>query len=332
MAEYPKVRMRRIRQTAALRSLYGLDFPRPSRLIWPVFVVEGEKVMEPIKSLPGQYYYSTDRLIHAVEAVHSTGVVSVLVFGLVEQNRLNSNGEYSYCPDGPAQRALSLLRKEFPKLALFADTGLSGYTNHGHAGIINDKGVIDNDATLEVLKRIALSQVAAGATGVAPSGMIDGQVAFLRAALDEANFHDALILSYSTKFHSCLYDPFPYAVRTPRKFDPRVRTYLAPPNDTTQAVREAMIDEAEGADMVMVKPALFYLDIIASVRSKVSIPLVAYNVSGEYAMIQAAAKAGMGALYQLAGESIMSIYRAGADSIITYWANQYTEIKKEVEQ
>lgn len=326
MNKFPSIRLRRLRQSAALRSLTGTTFPPPSRFVWPIFLIEGQNSVEPIPSLPGQSYYTVDCIIPAVEEVLGLGVNSFLLFSMVSKEEKKNSGSYAHSENGLVQRALKVLRKEFPEISLFADTGLSGYTDHGHAGIINTNGVVDNDLTLEALGRIALSQAAAGATCVAPSGMIDGQVGFIRSLLDESGFEDVLIMSYAVKFHSHLYGAFPYAVETPRENDPRTQTYLAPPSDTRQATREALLDQEEGADIIMVKPAQFYLDIINNIRSSVLLPIAGYNVSGEYAMLHAAAKAGYHDLYTLAHESLLSIHRAGADIIISYWANQLDKI------
>ncbi|MEW8051854.1 MAG: porphobilinogen synthase, partial [Candidatus Thiodiazotropha sp.] len=304
----------------------GTEFPDPERLAWPIFIVEGSGVEKPIPSLPGQYYYSIDRLPFAVEPVAKKGVRTFLLFGMIDRSRKSGEGEPAWAPSGVVQRGLSVLKEEFGDLTLVADTGLSGYTDHGQAGIVDEHGRIDNDRTLEALAKIAVSQADAGAICVAPSGMMDGQVQHIRSALDAAGRQDVLIMSYSTKFHSDLYDPSPYAVQAPRRENPLTKTYLLPPADSIQAVREARLDESEGADLVMVKPAIFYLDIIAKTRAAVDIPVVAYSVSGEYAMIHASADQHFASLYALAKESLLAIRRAGADLIITYWANQYDKL------
>lgn len=328
MPDFPIVRMRRFRQTAALRSLTGTNFPRPARFAWPIFLIEGENKILPIQSLPGQYYYTVDRTASAIRDVFESGVRTFLIFGMVDKDKKDDKGTYSFNDDGLVQESLRFLCNEFPDATLIADTGLSGYTNHGHAGILNDHGEVDNDLTLDVLSQVALSQADAGATCVAPSGMMDGQVKHLRAALDESGFKNVLIMSYASKFHSQLYGAFPYAVEAPREADPRTQTYLVPPHDLNQALREAILDAEEGADILLVKPALFYLDAIQTIRASINIPLAAYNVSGEYAMIHAAAKTGYYDLYKLAYESLLSIHRAGADIIISYWANQLNHILK----
>lgn len=328
METFPSLRLKRIRQTKELRNLSGIQFPPPSRFVWPIFIKDGSGIVEPITSLPGQSYVSVDKLPEIIEPVINSGVKSLLLFGVVSEKDKTPTGEYAYKSDGPVQQALTFLRNRYVDLSLFADTGLSGYTTHGHAGVEGQDGYIDNDTSLEILQKIALTQSDAGATCVAPSGMMDGQVAAIRQTLDQNGHKNVLIMSYSTKFHSNLYSTFPYAISHPRQSDLRTQTYLANPYDPNQAIREATIDEQEAADILMVKPALFYLDIIQRIRSEVSVPLAAYSVSGEYSMIKAAAQGRMANEYKLAKELLLAISRAGADIIISYWANAYEQLMK----
>lgn len=332
MAQFPEVRLRRYRLDQGIRRMLGMEFPTPNKFIWPLFIVEGQNVINPIKTLPGQYFCSIDMVTSALEPVIKSGIGAVLLFGFVENNLKTDDGAYAFNENGLVQQAIREIKRHFPEFPIFTDTGVSGYTTHGHNGMSDENGQIDNDATLQLLTKVAISQAEAGASCVAPSGMMDGQIQALRTELDKSGFYQVLIMSYAVKFASNCYDTFPYAVQTPRKHDQRVKTYLAPPNDIQQALREAGLDELEGADFVMVKPAIFYLDVIHQIKNKANVPVVAYNVSGEYSMIHAMAKQNWSDLYPLAGESLLAIHRAGADLIISYWANQYDKIFMEMKR
>jgi porphobilinogen synthase len=313
-------RLRRLRRTAAIRDMFAMDRPSRERFIWPVFLVEGENRKEEIASMPGQYRWSADRLV----AEFPEGVKAVLIFGQTEGEK-DEIGSAAADPGGVVQRAIPVLKKRFPELVVFTDVCLCAYTSHGHCGPHDADGDIDNDAACEMLARVAVSHARAGADGVAPSAMMDGQVAAIREALDEEGFKKTLLISYSTKFASTMYGPFRDAENSAPSQGDR-QGYQASYRDPGTALLESVVDEAEGADALMVKPALWYLDMVAKVRERTLLPVMAYNVSGEYSMIHAAAKAGFCDLYAAARESLYAIFRAGATQVISYWAPYYDEI------
>ena len=314
------IRLRRLRRTEAIRNMFAMDRPSRDRFIWPVFLVEGSGRKESIASMPGQYRWSADRLVEEFPK----GVKSVLLFGQTEGEK-DEIGSSAADPGGVVQRAIPLLKKAFPELVVFTDVCLCAYTSHGHCGPHDGEGDIDNDAACEMLARVAVSHARAGADGVAPSAMMDGQIAAIREALDEEGFKKTLLIAYSTKFASTLYGPFRDAENSAPSQGDR-QGYQASYRDPDTAVRESLVDEAEGADALMVKPALWYLDLIGKVRARTLLPVMAYNVSGEYSMIHAAAKAGFCDLYPAARESLYAIFRAGATQVISYWTPFYDEI------
>ena len=314
------VRLRRLRRTEAIRGMFAMDRPSRDRFIWPVFLVEGAGRKEPIASMPGQFRWSVDRLV----AEFPSGVKSVLLFGQTEGEK-DEIGSAAADMGGVVQRAIPALKAAFPDLVVFTDVCLCAYTSHGHCGPHDPDGDIDNDAACEMLARVAVSHARAGADGVAPSAMMDGQIAAIRSALDEEGFKKTLLISYSTKFASTMYGPFRDAENSAPSQGDR-QGYQASYRDPDAAVRESLVDEAEGADALMVKPALWYLDMIAKVRSRTLLPVMAYNVSGEYSMVHAAAKAGFCDLYAAARESLYAIFRAGATQVISYWTPFYGEI------
>ena len=299
--------------------------PGPEKLLWPTFVIEGENRTEPIDSMPGQKRLTTDRLLRELEPLAKLGIGGVLVFGGVEASRKDSAGSAACSEKGVVQRAVAAVRREFPDLPVFTDVCLCAYTHHGHCGPLAADGHVDNDGANEMLARTAVSHAAAGAHAVAPSAMMDGQVAAIRRALDVAGFPDTIIMSYSTKFASAMYGPFREAGQSAPQHGDR-RGYQAAGADLRTALRESALDEAEGADILMVKPALFYLDVLARLRDRTDLPIAAYNVSGEYAMLIAAAERGWGDLGAMVRESTSAMARAGADIIITYWAGRFAEI------
>lgn len=322
---YPQVRLRRLRRTPALRRLFDSPLPGPEKFMWPVFVKEGTGLREPIEAMPRQSRTSVDVLLKDLEGVAGMGIGSILVFGLVDGKRKDATGSAAYDDDGPVQQAVRRIRQAFPDLIIATDVCVCAYTSHGHCGPLTPDGDVDNDAANGVLARMAVSHAAAGADIVAPSAMMDGQVRAIRQALDAAGFPQTLLMSYSTKFASSMYGPFREAEESaPQKGDRR--GYQAPFGDLRQALRESALDEEEGADILMVKPGLFYLDVIARLRDRTDLPLAVYNVSGEYAMLIAAAERGWGDLRGMARESIAALSRAGADIIISYWANRYEEV------
>lgn len=322
---FPAIRLRRLRRTRALRQLVGQAFPGPEKFVWPVFVVDGRDREEPIASLPGQSRSSVDVLCEKLKPVVAAGVNSVLLFGVVDDDAKDARGSGAYAADGVVQRAVHTLRHTFRDLTIMTDVCLCAYTAHGHCGPLLDGGDVHNDAANALLAKVAVSHAAAGADVVAPSAMMDGQVAAIREALDAERYTDTLLMSYSTKFASSMYGPFRDAEQSAPQHGDR-QGYQASYADVRTALRESQEDEAEGADILMVKPALFYLDVLARIRDDTELPLAAYNVSGEYAMLHAMAEKGWGDLHAMARESIMAMARAGADIFISYWANQYATL------
>lgn len=325
MNGYPERRMRRLRQTPRIRQMLEMELPGPGRFLWPVFVVAGRGVKQPIEAMPGQFRYSPDTLLEALAPVTEMGIGGILVFGVIPDGRKDETGQPAYDPAGVVPQTVRLVRERFPDLVVFTDVCLCAYTSHGHCGPLDRRGNVDNDAAIATLARVAAVHADAGATGVAPSAMMDGQVQAIRRVLDSAGHTETLIMSYSTKFASACYGPFRQAAASaPGRGDRR--SYQASFADPRRALLESALDEAEGADILMVKPALCYLDIIARLRERTDLPLAAYNVSGEYSMLVAAAERGWGDLHGMARESITGIARAGADIIISYWANRYAEV------
>jgi porphobilinogen synthase len=315
----PIVRPRRRRRTEALRRLVREHRLAPGDLIQPIFVVHGSGVEREIGSMPGVFHLSVDEsLDREVERTLALGLAGVILFGLPAAK--DEAGSENYADDGIVQRALRRLRDRHPGLLLITDVCCCEYTSHGHCGILRGDAV-DNDATLEVLGRVAVSHARAGADIVGPSGMMDGMVAAIRGALDGAGFTDRAILSYAVKYASAFYGPFREAADSTPAFGDR-RQYQMDPANVREGLLEAALDEAEGADLLMVKPALAYLDVIRAVRERTALPLVAYNVSGEYAMVKAAARMGWIEERRVVLETLTGMRRAGADAIITYHAKE----------
>lgn len=310
-------RPRRLRRTPALRRLVRETRLAPSQLILPLFARSGSGVRRPVGSMPGVSQTSVDELLRDAEAAHAAGVGGVLLFGIPDHK--DADGSAAWDEHGPVQEAVRALKRELPGLLVVTDVCMCEYTEHGHCGRLTPGGEVDNDATLELLAREALSHAAAGADVVAPSDMMDGRVGYLRAALDGAGFGDTVLMSYAAKYASAFYGPFREAAEsTPAEGDRR--GYQMDPANGREALREVALDVAEGADVVMVKPAGAYLDVIARVRDAFQLPLAAYQVSGEYAMIRAAAERGWVDGERVMMESLLAIRRAGADIIVTYAA------------
>ncbi|MGE4488415.1 MAG: porphobilinogen synthase [Kiritimatiellales bacterium] len=322
MSGFPEVRLRRLRRTEGLRRMIGQPLPGPEKFVWPVFLRSGKGVEEPISAMPGQARMSIDVLLRKLEPVVESGVGGVLLFGLGDPEKKNDNGSEACSDKGVIQRAIPEIKKAFPQLTVFTDVCLCAYTDHGHCGPLNAADEVDNDAGLTLLQKVAVSHAAAGADCVAPSAMMDGQVLAVREALDEDELTDTLLMSYSSKFASSMYGPFREAEQSaPGKGDRQ--GYQAPYSDLRQALRESEFDEDEGADILMVKPALFYLDVLQQVSDATDLPVAAYNVSGEYSMLIAQAERGWGNLRAMVRESTAAMQRAGTDIFISYWANQY---------
>jgi porphobilinogen synthase len=328
MSPFPETRLRRLRRTESLRRMLGQPLPGPEKFIWPVFLREGRKVDEPVSAMPGQFRMSADVLLKKLEPVVESGVGGILLFGLTDPSKKDANGSEAFNEKGAVQKAIPLIKKAFPQLTVFTDVCLCAYTDHGHCGPLNKAGEVDNDAALALLQKVAVSHAAAGADCVAPSAMMDGQVLAIREALDEHKLTDTLLMSYSSKFASSMYGPFREAEQSaPGKGDRQ--GYQAPYNDLRQALRESEFDEDEGADILMVKPALMYLDIIQRLRDSTHLPVAAYNVSGEYSMLIAQADRGWGDLRAMVRESTAAMQRAGTDIFISYWANRYDELLRD---
>jgi porphobilinogen synthase len=286
-------------------------------LVQPIFLVHGRGVQREITSMPGVAQLSVDEVLdREVDHIQALGISAILLFGLPASK--DEIGSENFSPDGIVQRGLRRLRQRFPDLLLLTDVCCCEYTSHGHCGVLRD-GSVDNDATLEILGRVAVSHAEAGADVVAPSGMMDGMVAAIRAALDEAGHHDLAILSYAVKYASGFYGPFREAADSAPAFGDR-RQYQMDPANVREALVEAALDQAEGADLLMVKPALAYLDVVRAVREQTNLPLLAYNVSGEYSMVKAAAQLGWIDERRIVLEALAGMRRAGADAIITYHA------------
>ncbi len=311
-------RFRRLRRTATLRALVRETRLVPLDLVYPLFAVHGRDVRQPIASMPGQFRLSPDLLAAEARELRALGVRAVLLFGLPAAK--DEAGSEAYAADGIVQRAVEALKDADPDLAVITDVCLCEYTSHGHCGLIRD-GEVDNDASLELLARTAVSQARAGADIVAPSDMMDGRVAAIRSALDDDGLTQTPILAYAAKFASAFYGPFREAADSAPQFGDR-RGYQIDPANGREALAEALADAAEGADMLMVKPALPYLDLLAALRQVADRPLAAYQVSGEYAMLKAAAANGWLDERAAAMETLLSIKRAGADLILTYYAKE----------
>jgi porphobilinogen synthase len=311
-------RPRRLRRSATIRALVRETRLSPDDFVYPLFVCEGEGVRREIGSMPGAFNLSIDELVKEVAAARSVGVRSVILFGVPDKK--DAAGTQAYAEDGITQRAIRALKRELADTLVIADNCLCEYTDHGHCGVIED-GEVLNDPTLDLLARTAVSQAEAGADIIAPSNMMDGFVVAIREALDESGFEQIPIMSYAVKYASGFYGPFREAAQSAPQFGDR-RGYQMDPANAREAMREAELDYQQGADMLMVKPALPYLDIIRAVRERFDLPIAAYQVSGEYAMIKAAARLGWIDEERVALESLTSIKRAGADIILTYYARE----------
>jgi porphobilinogen synthase len=324
---FPETRPRRTRRSEGLRRMVRETALAPAHFMYPLFICTGSGIRKEIASLPGQYHLSVDQVAREAEEVAKLGIPSVLLFGLPEKK--DDVGSEAWHPEGTVQRAIRAIKKAVPELVVATDACFCEYTSHGHCGVILDKSSktadVDNDATLENLGRAALSYAQAGADIVAPSGMMDGMIGFLRETLDEADFTSVLLLSYAAKYASAYYGPFREAVGSAPSFGDR-RSYQMDPANIREAMREVALDVEEGADMVMVKPALAYLDVISEVRREFDTPVAAYNVSGEYAMIKAAAEKGWIDHDRVMLETLLSIRRAGADLILTYHAKEASRL------
>lgn len=321
------IRPRRLRYTPAIRRLVRETELTVNDLIYPLFIMEGENQKVAIPSMPDCYRYSLDLLLKEVVNAYKLGINAIALFPLIAEDKKDNFGRESYNPDGLVPRAVKAIKKEVPEIIIITDVALDPFSIYGHDGIVQD-GKILNDETLEVLVKMSLSQAAAGANFVAPSDMMDGRVGAIRRALDAAGYLDVGILAYTAKYASAYYGPFRDALESAPKFGDK-KTYQMDGANSREALREASLDITEGADIIMVKPALAYLDIIRRLRDSSHLPVAAYNVSGEYAMIKAAAKQGWIDEKSLILETLISMKRAGADLILTYFAADVALMKQE---
>jgi porphobilinogen synthase len=319
---FPVDRPRRLRSSPAMRRLVAETSVEPRQLVLPMFVAEGLREPRPIASMPGVVQHSRESARKAVAEAASLGLGGVMLFGVPEHKDATGSGGLD--PDGILNVAIADARTEAgDDLLVMSDLCLDEFTDHGHCGVLDDQGRVDNDATLEIYGRMGVAQAEAGAHLVGPSGMMDGQVGSIRSALDSAGHQEVAILAYAAKYASAFFGPFREAVGSSLQGDRR--TYQQDPANAREALREALLDVSEGADIVMVKPALGYLDLLPLIRSHVTVPVAAYNVSGEYAMVEAAAERGWIDRERAIDETVLSIRRAGADIVLTYWAAEITE-------
>jgi len=317
---FPIHRPRRLRQTTQLRRMVRENVVTTSDLIYPLFAVPGEGIAQEVKSMPGVYQLSVDKIVAEAKEVYDLGIPSIILFGIPDNKDVEATGAWHDC--GIVQKAATAVKEAVPELVIIADTCLCEYTSHGHCGYLEVgdlSGRVLNDPTLELLKKTAVSQAKAGADIIAPSGMMDGFVQAIRTGLDEAGFQDTPILSYAAKYASAYYGPFRDAAESPPQFGDR-STYQMDPANSQEALKEIELDIAEGADMLMIKPALAYMDIIWRVKEATNLPVAAYNVSGEYSMVKAAALNGWIDEQKVVMETLTGFKRSGADLILTYHA------------
>ena len=320
--QFPEYRSRRLRKNENFRRLIRETQLSVNNLIYPLFAVPGKNIKNPIQSMPGIFQMSIDNIVGEAQKARELGIPGILLFGIPSRKDDQATG--AFAKDGIIQQAVRRIKKEVPDILVITDVCLCEYTSHGHCGMI-EKGAVDNDMTLEVLAETAVSHARAGADMVAPSAMMDGQIAAIREGLDEQNYENIPIMAYAAKYASCFYGPFREAAQSAPQFGDR-RDYQMDPANCDEAIREITLDVAEGADIIMVKPALAYLDIICRAKQEFDLPLAAYNVSGEYSMIKAAAQMGWLDEEKAMLESVTAIKRAGADIIITYWAMQAAKV------
>jgi porphobilinogen synthase len=315
-------RPRRLRSSAAMRALVRETRINRDGLVQPLFVVAGEGVVQPISSMPGVSRYSVDAVVRECRELDAVGVRAVLLFGIPDAAEKDACATVNYDPNGIVQRAARAIKDALPKLLVIADLCNCEYTDHGHCGILDDAGDVDNDRTLDVLAKTALTYARAGVDIVAPSDMMDGRVAAIRTALDDEGFTKTAIMSYAAKYASAFYGPFREAAESTPAFGDR-RTYQMDPANAREALKEVRLDVEEGADVVMVKPAMAYLDVVRAVRELTDLPVAVYHVSGEYSMLKAAAERGWIDEDRAVDETLTAMTRAGADVIITYFAKDY---------
>lgn len=320
-----KIRPRRLRSNETVRRMVRETRIDKSSLIYPLFVQEGENIKEEIPSMEGQYRYSVDRLPYILDELMEEGIDKIMLFGIPKEK--DACGSQAYAQDGIVQKALRVASEKFPEMYLISDVCMCEYTSHGHCGVLSGREV-DNDATLELLAKTALSHVQAGAHMVAPSDMMDGRVGAIRSILDRNHYENAAIMSYSVKYASAFYGPFREAAGSAPSFGDR-KSYQMDFHNKREAIKEALLDVEEGADIIMVKPAMSYLDVVSEVKNAITLPVAAYSVSGEYAMVKAASKLGYVDADKIICEMAASAYRAGTDIYITYFAKELARFMKE---
>lgn len=321
--DFPATRLRRVRSQAFLRDLVAETALSAKDFIYPVFIMDGKNKREAIQAMPGQYRLSIDALLKEAEEIVTLGIPAIVLFPATDDSQKTDDGRFSYDENGLVQRAIRALKENFPALGVITDVALDPYTSHGQDGLVDAAGYVLNDETVRILAKQALSHAEAGADIVAPSDMMDGRVAAIRAILEKNHFVNTCILSYAAKYASSFYGPFREAVGSLKNLGKAdKKTYQMDPANQTEALREVAMDLQEGADIVMVKPALPYLDVVQKVKQTFNVPTFAYQVSGEYAMIKAAAQNGWLDEKKVILESLLSIKRAGADAILTYFAKE----------
>lgn len=322
--QFPYIRGRRLRASGALRDMVAENHLKPADFIAPLFVMEGENSKQEIPSMPDYYRYTLDLLMDEIQELKEVGIRSVLVFVKVPEQKKDNKGTEAINPEGLMQKSVRAIKKEFPGMLVMTDIALDPYSSYGHDGIVED-GEILNDESVEVLSKMAVSHAEAGADMVAPSDMMDGRIGAMREALDEAGFENTGIMAYSAKYASSYYGPFRDALDSAPGFGDK-KTYQMDPSNVREAIKEAKLDEQEGADIVMVKPGLPYLDVVRAVKQEVSVPVSVYNVSGEYAMLKAAAEKGWLNEEEAMMEALIGLKRAGADLIATYFAKAASKV------
>ena len=325
LSSYPHKRMRRTRSSAWIRGLVQEHHLGVSDLIWPVFVIDGDNQREPIPSLPGVFRYSIDILTQEISAARDIGIPAIALFPVTPQNKKTDDGKESYDPDNLMCRAIHAVKSAVPDIGIITDVALDPYTSHGHDGILSGERIL-NDETVELLCKQALVQAQAGADIIAPSDMMDGRIGAIRQTLEHNKHHNVCILSYAAKFASHFYGPFRDAVGSQGCLTGDKKTYQMNPANSDEALHEVALDLQEGADMVMIKPGLPYLDIVAAVKSQFKVPTFAYHVSGEYAMLRSAAQQGWLSYDDTLLETMIAFKRAGADGILTYAARDVAEL------
>lgn len=322
--QFPYIRGRRLRTSAALRAMVAEHHLKPTDFIAPVFVMEGEDAKEEISSMPDYYRYTLDRVMDEIVELYEAGIRSLLLFVKVPEGKKDNKGTEALNPQGLMQQSVRAIKEQFPEICIMTDVALDPYSSYGHDGIVKNDQIL-NDASVEVLARMAQSHAEAGADMVAPSDMMDGRIGMMRKTLDESGFEHTGIMSYSAKYASSYYGPFRDALDSAPGFGDK-KTYQMDPPNVREAIKEARLDEQEGADIVMVKPGLPYLDVVRAVKEHVSVPVSVYNVSGEYAMLKAAAEKGWLNEQEAMMEALIGFKRAGADLIATYFAKAASKL------